>query len=155
MDVVVKVIIDEKEYDRLLDIEQKYKDITQHNTLSLSQRGAGIAQNSASHEMQQNVPLDEIVSQNAEANAVETPIPGLLPSITTPADETSTSNIKEKDTKKYKKKHTKRGNGKTPKLGDGAGTSKLGDSAEKAVNAENLGIVEFVYPWYYIGAPHS
>ena len=133
MDVVVKVIIDEKEYERLLEIERKYQELTH-----LSQSGTGSSHAKGS-KITSNIPLDEIVIRNEEANAVETPIAGVLPSITTPTEEgVSRSAQKQKN--------------EQPKEGAGAG-EETADSSEK--KDEELGIPKFVYPWYYIGPPHT
>ncbi len=126
MDVVVKVIIDEKEYDRLLEIERRYKDI---NT---NQSGAGDDCHCSKTKVK-NIPLSEIVARNAEKHAVETPIAEVLPSITVPAVESTSSTKGEKD------KPT---------------TSGSGSSTSEKDMLDELGVARFVHPWYYIGAPH-
>ncbi len=128
MDVVVKVIIDEKEYDRLLDIERRYKAATNQN-----QSGAG---NSCHCTEKKDMPLSEIVARNAEKHAVDTPIADVLPSITdVAATETVGSVSKEEEHKK-------------------SGTDQGTGSASSQHTFEELGVAKFIYPWYFIGAPH-
>ncbi len=146
MDVVVKVIIDEKEYDRLLDIERKYNEISKTSTVR-SQSGAGIETKcccSCSDKKGRNIPLNEIVTRNSEAHAVQTPIAGVLPSITSPISDLTTSStsghgISGKNSDQNKLTESKLGT---------AGTGMPLDPAD-------LGIVKLVHPWYYIGAPHN
>ncbi len=143
MSVVVKVIIDEKEYDRLVEIEQKYKELSQTTTSksAISQTGAGkeCYCNCAQATLRKNIPLDEIVTRNEEAQGVETPIPGILPSITV-ASEPGTS---------YEKKKS----ASTPAIEEKSVEKEA--SLVKGSGAEDeLGVAKFMHPWYYIGAPH-
>ena len=137
MDVTVKVIIDEKEYERLLQIEKKYKEI------STNQSGAGNKTCSCNFSKTKNLPLDEIVARNEEEHAVEKPIAEILPSITIPSqsEQSSSNSLTSSLTKKREKKTIAR------KVDAG---KKHGTDIE-----ESLGVTKFVYPWYFIGAPQS
>ncbi len=149
MDVVVKVLIDAKEYDRLLEIERKFKEVSDTPTSSTSQSGAGTLQNcscAGSSKAEKYDTLDQIVTLNEEADAVKPPIPGVLPSITTTPSAEPSINNRQKESIKERKKTEKKGVNKT-----GSGDISEDHSEE----LEKLGIVKFVHPWYYIGAPHS
>ena len=147
MNIVVKVLIDEKEYDRLLEIERKFKEISKNAaTSNLSQSGAGTAcKCSCSNTKKASMPLDEIVTRNAEADDVEKPIPGILPSITNPLDEASKSKGPVKDIQKTRKTKV-----------EIAGSGSEDHQAQPMEDSEGvLGIAKFVHPWYYIGPPHT
>ncbi len=130
MDIVVKVIIDEKEYDRLLEIERRYNELSR--VTSKSQAGAGKVCQCINKDM----PLNEIVTRNEEQNAVSTPIPGVLPSITVPLDTNLHTTVNKLE--------------KTPDTADTGG-----EGAGESHTTEDLGIVKFVHPWYFIGPPHK
>ncbi len=136
MDIVVKVIIDEKEYNRLLEIERRYKELSSSN-----QSGHGNVCHCAptdgtdgSDGSSKTLPLSEIVARNAEKHAVDTPIPGILPSITDPTTEAQNT-------------RPIGGKGQEKTKDDGTGSE-----IERTI--DTLGVAKFVHPWYYIGAPH-
>ena len=147
MNVVVKVIIDEKEYDRLLEIERKYKEITTHSQSGQAGAGRDDACCCSVSKERENIPLDEIVTRNEEVNAVAKPIPGILPSITTPSSDDVNGKLNRTVTQQKEEER--------PTIHEGAGPSPKGAQHLKEREREELGIPKFVYPWYYIGAPQE
>ena len=144
MDVIVKVVIDQKEYDRLIDIERKYTHLAStssdhiQNSVASHQSGHGNSQFCHCQQTQSpNIPLSQIVAENTEADAVQPPLPGILPSITMRRSPEPPLNIEFNNTKKESK----------------------GKKAEKEAGAQEeetfsaIGHRKSVYPWYYIGIP--
>ncbi len=147
MDVVVKVVLDEKEYDRLLDIERKYNDLA-------GQKGAGSDACSCQAGGGKAPPLSQIIVENATAHAIDRPVAGVLPSITAPDREESAKQVippgtsgldvqnlhadvkhqKETSSKKHKKK-------------------VLSFNSLTEAEKEELGYPRAVFPWYFIGIP--
>ncbi len=124
MDISVKVIIEEKEYQRLLDVETKYKELI--SSKSSNQMGDGKLCHC--HEST-SVPLTQIIAENQDAHALKSPVAGILPSITT-----SEESHEEKQS--------------STSLKSGASPERMEEALE-----DNVGYHEFVLPWYYIGTP--
>ena len=108
MDFIVKVVIDQKEYDRLLDIEQKYNKLSEQCSNATSepkhtnQTGSGYCH----CERNKSIPLSQIVTENTDLHAVQPPIAGILPSITVPPEnmaDATTSHKKDSQQKLPKK----------------------------------------------------
>ena len=137
MDICVKVILDQKEYDRLLEIERKYKQLAAVE--ASHQHGAGNCQ--CQQGEGDTVPLSQIIAENSAKDAVKRPLPGILPAITTPIEDTTNLTVEPK-TKKDKKEQK----GKTRK-------SVVTLSSLSSKEKEELGFPRTFYPWYYIGAP--
>ena len=147
MDVCVKVVLDQKEYDRLLEIERKYNQLA--GVRNSQQHGAG-AGNCACQQGQgegDSVSLSQIIAENTAKDAVKRPLPGILPAITTPVEDTTylNSDPQTKKRKKPKRKTTK----STTKSPKAVVTFSSLSSKEK----EELGFPQTFYPWYYIGVP--
>ncbi len=77
MDVIVKVVIDQKEYDRLIDIERKYTHLASSNNVQnssasrQSQSGHGYSHVCHCRDTQSShLPLSQIIAENTEADAV-------------------------------------------------------------------------------------
>ncbi len=163
MEIAVKVVLDQKEYDRLLDVEKKYNDLLAHHESihqhehvkqrettqptaqkSYTQTGAGAGGNCACQS--KDVPLSQIIAENVESDAVQTPIAGILPSITTPTDSETLETGQKKSPKSEEP---------TRKASQSSKGSKEKSHLKKLTEAEleELGYPATVYPWYFIGAP--
>ncbi len=147
MDIIVKVVLDQKEYERLLEIERKYNELSgsahkQHkgagNDICECQEGGG-----------ESLPLSQIIAENTAAQAVQRPLPGILPAITSVENEESEPKSEPKSENRLKHPNivqAKRKKGKNEKK---TLTFKSLTKEEK----EELGFPSVVYPWYYIGSP--
>ncbi len=140
MDTCVKVVLDEKEYQRLLEIERKYNEVRADR----HQEGAGTRVANCSCQEgggDKSQPLSQIIAENTVAHAVERPLPGILPAITTAEESplnTETDVEKPKKHKKAKKKSEKK---------------NITFNSLTAKEKEELGFPRVFYPWYYIGVP--
>ncbi len=148
----MKVVIDEKEYDRLLEVERKYKEHLEKPIPQLSQSGKGSCRCGRLNLEQKNIPLNEIITRNVEQQAVESPIPDVLPAITVPRDSpTSTSEPRPNPTASEQQQQQKSATEKTKnKYPNGPG-----EDSKDEKELEELGKAKFVHPWYYIGPPHQ
>ncbi len=152
MDITVKVVLDEKEYDRLLEIEKKYNELAAHHShfhhpiketaestgaikrSDVIQGGSGAEKCYCKTAGSSNsLPLSQIIAKNTEAHAVKTPIASVLPSITSNEETPTTAEEPEKNREEKRKKLTF--------------TSLSQDELEE------LGYPQMIYPWYYIGQP--
>ncbi len=98
MSLITKVIIDTTEYNRLLKIEEEYKNLKEQfhkkersqneRQQSEQQTGSGNICMCTNKEKECNCektpPLSKIIALNDEAKAVDLPARGVLPSITDP-----------------------------------------------------------------------
>ncbi len=131
MDVVVKVVLDQKEYDRLLEIERKYNALSNQQSSAINQGGGGA--DSTCSCQRSPPPLSQVIAENIEKHALKQPIPGILPSITSPEDITpSTSGSQPKSYAQHT--HIAR---------------------ESHSNEDDIGFYDGkkMYPWYFIGTP--
>ncbi len=151
MDVCVKVVLDQKEYDRLLEIEKKFNQL--EGIKKSHQEGAGSAGSGLTSSCRcqegagEALPLSQIIAENTAAHAVERPMPGILPAITTNEDESTTTRQEMKtETNGKSPKRSKKEKKKTEQK-----TLTFSSLTEK--EKEELGFPRFLYPWYYIGAP--
>ena len=139
MDVIVKVVIDQKEYDRLRDIEQRYEASKKNSERDQdrNQIGHGNCLCVQQKENERGAPdLSQIIAENSEANAVNPPVAGILPSITVARDTTIASHIQPND----------------PDVG---GLNKRRDGPVAKERQENVGFEDVWHPWYYIGLPRT
>ena len=127
MDVVVKVVIDQKEYDRLLDIEKKYNELAKSSAVKEHQNQSGLGDKCYCRKGP-SLPLSQIIAENTEAHAVQPPIAGILPSITTSNEDTQ-----------------KESGSLVPSSSQPQSTG--------TVDERDIGHRRKIYPWYYIGIP--
>ncbi len=146
MDVIVKVVLDQKEYDRLLEIERKYNQL---ENISSHQKGAGerACECQDGGGQGQSLSLSQIIAENSAADAVERPIAGILPAITTVENEEDNVNTTVKGSGKTQSDN------KTPKKQKKRTKKSLTFDSLTEKEKEELGFPRFIYPWYYIGSP--
>ncbi len=128
MDVVVKVVLDQKEYDRLIEIERKYGELSREQSSS-AQKHTGDGLPLCSCKTKTTVPLSQVIVENTEAHALKQPIPGILPSITTSREDEGRIALR------------------TPISGEGM-TSSATPTSDSAIGFYDG---KQMYPWYYIG----
>ena len=132
MDTVVKVLLDEKEYERLREIERKFQAYEKSPRITEKhythgQRGDGEICVCSTADKEKNPDLSEVIARNEEAHALKTPLPGILPTITS---QDGTGNLSD-----------------SPDVG----------TVHDTINPSHSGIVlseqKYMRPWYYIGPP--
>ncbi len=141
MDVVVKVILEQKEYERLLEIERKYTELLAHEkdtTKPRHQTGSGGSGCHCADRSTPNVPLSQVIIENTEAHGVKKPLPGSLPSITT----TPLDDNREEEGESY-------ATPSTSKSSEGKSHKKNFDHETGFYDGSEM------YPWYFIGMPRQ
>ncbi len=138
MDISVKVILEEKEYQRLLDIETKYKELLSKQAQAHGNQGGD--GNLCRCHTESDTPLTQIIAENKEAHALKSPVAGILPSITAP-DESRENEL-----------NVRKASASTPEPVENLSAKARTSQKDNASN-DDVGYHEFVLPWYYIGIP--
>ncbi len=81
MEVNAKILLDTKEYQRLLAIETKYNALLKEKH---EQQGKG---NTCPKCDESVDSVSKIIMDNEKKHAINTPVPGIIPSITNPLEE--------------------------------------------------------------------
>ncbi len=79
MEVNAKILLDTKEYHRLLAIERKYNTLLKEH----EQQGKG---NTCPKCDESVDSVSKIIMDNEKKHAISTPVPGIIPSITNPLE---------------------------------------------------------------------
>ena len=87
-DLKAKVLLDASEWERLLEIEERYQQMLR-NTKNQEQVGGGRC--STCGRGKEGEALSQVVMENTRLNSLNTPIPHILPSITSPPEVSSGS----------------------------------------------------------------
>ncbi len=86
MEVNAKILLDYKDYERLLTVEKEYHELLKAKN---EQKGAGQECPTCKNTTK---PLSQLVMENERMHALETPVPNIIPSITNPME------VKQSDT---------------------------------------------------------